>query len=93
MEHLGEELDDRRLVGILLAELHGELEGAVLEGGVVRPEDDGVPHHDVVLARSAGDAGRRVFLQTLEIAHETSSGGGRHCVDQKGASKKTSRGS
>ena len=30
MEHLGEELDNRRLVGVFLTELHGQLESSIL---------------------------------------------------------------
>jgi hypothetical protein len=37
---------------------------------VLRAEDDGVPHHDVVRARRAVDALRRVRLQALEVAHQ-----------------------
>ncbi len=81
VKHLGEELDDGRLVGVLLAELHGELEGPVLEGGVVRAEDDGVPQHDVVLARGARHPRGGVLLQALEVAHQSAAGGGRHGWD------------
>ncbi len=71
MEHLGEELDDGRLVRVLLGELHSELEGAVLERGVVGAEDDGVPHHDVVLAWRSRHAGRRILLQREKKGKET----------------------
>ena len=43
----------------------GELEGAVLEGCVVGAEDDGMPDHDVVVARRAGHARWRVLLMFL----------------------------
>lgn len=43
MEHLANELDKRRFVGVLLLELHDEPEGAVLEGRVGRAYNDGVP--------------------------------------------------
>ena len=40
----------------------GELEGAVLDGRVVGAEDDGVPDHDVVVARRSGHSSRRILL-------------------------------
>lgn len=43
MEHLANELDKRRFVGVLLLELHDEPEGSVLEGRVGRAYNDGVP--------------------------------------------------
>lgn len=43
MEHFADELDARRLVGVCLLEVHNKAEGAVLEGRVRRPDDDGVP--------------------------------------------------
>lgn len=43
VEHLADELDLRRFVGVLFLELEDELEGAVFEGGVPRSDDDGVP--------------------------------------------------
>ena len=48
---------------ILIALTDGEFEGAVLEGGVVGAEDDGVPDHDVVVARSPGHTGGGILLQ------------------------------
>ena len=33
------------------------------------PKDDGVPHHDVIVERSAVDALGRVGLHALEVAH------------------------
>ena len=78
VKHFRDEFDHGRLVGVLLAELEGQLEGAVLEGGVVGPEDDGVPQHDVVLPGRAGHARGRVLLEALEVAHEASAGGRGH---------------
>ena len=43
MKHLANELDARRLVGVLLFEVHDEAEGAVFEGRVRGADDDGVP--------------------------------------------------
>ena len=43
VEHLADELDSRRLVRILLLEMHHESKGAVLEWGIGRADDDSVP--------------------------------------------------
>jgi hypothetical protein len=43
VEHLRDELDAGRLVGVLLLEVHDEAEGAVLEGCVGGTDDYGVP--------------------------------------------------
>ena len=64
MEHLGGKLDHGRLVGVVLAEHQLQLESAVLERGVLRPEYDGVPHHYVVADRGAADPCRRVVRDT-----------------------------
>ena len=63
MEHLGEEAHLRGLVGVVLGELEDELEGPSLPGGIVRAEDDGLPHHDVVVHGGARDAAGRVVLE------------------------------
>lgn len=43
MEHLTDKLDLRRLVGILLLELHDKPECAVLKGGICRSYDHSIP--------------------------------------------------
>lgn len=43
MEHLADELDCGRFVGILLLEVHHQPKCPILEGGVGRTDDDGVP--------------------------------------------------
>lgn len=43
MEHLADELDLWRLVGVLLFKLHDESEGSVLKGRVCGADNDGVP--------------------------------------------------
>ena len=48
---------------VIILLTNGEFEGAVLEGGVVGAEDDGVPDHDVVVARSPGHTGGGILLQ------------------------------
>ena len=45
-----------------MALTYGELESAVLEWGVVGAEYDGVPDHDVVVARRSGHSSRRILL-------------------------------
>ncbi len=43
MEHLADELDARRLVGVLFLELHHQPKCAIFEGGIGGPDDDSVP--------------------------------------------------
>lgn len=43
MEHLTDELDLRRLVGVLLLELHDKSESPILERGIGRSNNNGVP--------------------------------------------------
>jgi hypothetical protein len=49
MEHLADEFDARRFVGVLLFEVHDQAEGAVFEGRVGWADDDGVPRSVPVL--------------------------------------------
>ena len=72
MEHAGDKLDDRGLVGVLLGELEGDLEGAALPRGVLGAKDDAVPAEDVVLLGRGADARGRVGHQALEVAHQPS---------------------
>ena len=69
-DHLGEELDHRRLVRVLLAELEGQLESAILKGGLVGTEDHSVPQHNVVLPWSSRHPSRRVLLLEQEIEQQ-----------------------
>ena len=66
-DHLGEKLDHWRLVRVLLAELEGQLEGAILKGSLVGTEDHSVPQHNVVLPWSSRHPSRRVLLLEQEI--------------------------
>lgn len=43
VEHLADELDAGRFVGVLLFEMHDKAKGAILERGVRWADDDGVP--------------------------------------------------
>ena len=63
VEHLGEEADVGGLVGVVLGEFQDELERPALPRGVVGAEDDGLPHHDVVVHRRSGDARGRIILE------------------------------
>ena len=76
--HLGEELDHWWFVWVLLAELEGQLEGAILKirkwGTTINiscinlkrclmwSKDNGVPQHDVVLPRSSRHPRWRILL-------------------------------
>ena len=66
-DHLGEKLDHWRLVRVLLAELEGQLESAILKGSLVGTEDHRIPQHNVVLPWSSRHPSRRVFLLEQEI--------------------------
>lgn len=68
VEHSAEELDRWRLVGVAFVEGEHQLEGAVLEGRLGWPEDDGVPDQKVVSAGGTADAARGVGGETLEVA-------------------------
>lgn len=43
VEHLADELDRRRLIGILLLKMHHQAEGAIFEGRIGGSDDHGVP--------------------------------------------------
>jgi hypothetical protein len=43
MEHLTDELDRGRLVGVLLLKLHDKSKGAILKGSVGGPDDNCIP--------------------------------------------------
>lgn len=43
VEHLADELDSRRLVWILLLEVHHKAERSIFEGSIGRADDDGIP--------------------------------------------------
>ena len=62
-KHHGHPVEYLAVIWAVLLLTDGEFEGAVLEGRVVGAEDDGVPDHDVVVARSPGNAGRGILLQ------------------------------
>ena len=70
MEHAGDELHHRGLVGVLLRELESELEGATLPWSVLRAEDHTVPVENIILIGSAANSGRRIVHKALEIAHK-----------------------
>jgi hypothetical protein len=68
VEHLADELDARRLVWVLLLEVHDKLECAVLEVRVRRPNYDRVPvsvenivsPYSSSLSLSLSEGGKRV---------------------------------
>jgi hypothetical protein len=43
VEHLANEFDARRFIGVLLLEVHHKAEGSIFKGGVCGSDDDGVP--------------------------------------------------
>lgn len=71
VEHLAEEFDGGWLVRVGFVERENEFEGSVFERGVCGTEDDSVPDHEIVGARSTGDASRRISRETFEVSNET----------------------
>lgn len=116
MEHLADELDLRRFVGVLLLELHDKSESPILKGGIGRSNNNGIPAesnkyssrtdqipikeaYQVMTLSGTGEAetpaggsvcmrcsrhqyfyfdNALMMLTDLEIAHQATSGGGRH---------------
>lgn len=52
------------------------------QGGTSLPEYHSIPQHDIVVLRSAADAGRRIMLQALEVTHQPLARRGRHGARQ-----------
>ena len=55
MEHLGDKFDLGRLVGVLLCEVHCQLEYATLPDGVRGSKDNGIPLEEGVTCRGCTD--------------------------------------
>ena len=70
VEHFGEEPDVRGLVGVVLGELQDQLERSALPRGVVGAEDDGLPHHNVVVHRCAGNSRGGIILESVGVVME-----------------------
>lgn len=65
VEHLADELDCWRLVGVLLLELHHQSKCSIFERCVCRTNNDGVPCHDIIGYRRGRHASGRIGLHTL----------------------------
>lgn len=65
VEHLADELDLRRLVRVLLFELHDESESAILEWGVGGTDNDGVPIGKAMSTQAGGR--RRSMAATYHV--------------------------
>lgn len=79
VEHFGQEADVGGLVGVVLGEFQDQLERAALPRGVVGAEDDGLPHHNVVVHRCAGNARGGIILQAGECVGVGVRGGTKEC--------------
>lgn len=66
MKHFWDKANCRRFVGIFLGELYRQLERAVLEGRIVRPENHSIPNHNIVISRRARDTCGWIFLESTE---------------------------
>lgn len=51
MEHLTDELDTGRLVGILFLEMHDQTECAIFEGSISGADNDGIPEEEYPVSR------------------------------------------
>ena len=77
----GLEEDGRRGVRVVVWEGHGELEGEIGVGGVLRPLDSGFPSHKVTVCAGKGrDARGRRCHELHELGLESVVGGGRDRV-------------
>jgi len=74
VEHFGEEFDYGWLIGVLLAELHRELESAVLKRGLMRPKYNRIPEQNVIFSRGSTHSCRRILLQPFEVSHKAPPG-------------------
>lgn len=71
MKHFREKANLWRFVWVLLRELQVELEGAILPDGILRPNDNCSPLHDIIFFRTRDDVGVVFCLDLLEVAHES----------------------
>ena len=78
VEHLADELDARRLVRVCFFEVHDQFEGSIFEGRISRTNDDCIPGHHIVGNRGGRDTSGGIGLHTLEVAHQSTTCGGRH---------------
>ena len=81
MEHSRYESHRRGLVGIILGEFEHQFERPPLPRRIVRTEYHGLPYHDVGIHGRAGDAGRRIVLQSTKVAQQTTTCAGGHDDD------------
>mmetsp|Transcript_16786 Transcript_16786/g.63876 ORF Transcript_16786/g.63876 Transcript_16786/m.63876 type:complete len:279 (+) Transcript_16786:481-1317(+) len=70
VEHLREEPHGGRLVGILLRELHRQLESATFPWRFLWAEDEGLPQQDVLIGGAPRDALGRIRLQSPKVAQQ-----------------------
>jgi hypothetical protein len=69
VEHFRNKAHSWRLVWVVFSELQSQLECASVPWSIIRPEDDSVPQHDIVILRCPADSCRWIMLQTLKVSH------------------------
>jgi hypothetical protein len=78
VKHLANELNRRRLVGILFFKVHHEPEGSVLEGRIRGTDDDGIPD-ELPVSRRVRVPGGPISGSKLSPSHDIiGHGGGRN---------------
>lgn len=79
MEHLADELDLRRLVGVLLLELHNKSKSSILERGIGRANNNGVPVENNKYSSRTDQVPKEVAYQVMTLSGtgeaETPAGG------------------
>nr|GMD58117.1 Os05g0182550 [Ipomoea batatas]GME01875.1 Os05g0182550 [Ipomoea batatas] len=71
MEHSGNKSHCWWLIWIILCKLKCQLKRTSIPRSVIRPKNNSIPKHYVVVIRSTADASWRILLQPLEIPHQS----------------------
>ena len=79
VEHLGQELDFRSFIWVILCKLNGEVETSSFPDSVLRPEDHSLPEVKRVATWSGLNAFLGcIFVHLFEVFEKTSLGIGTH---------------
>jgi len=71
MKHPWNKPNNRGFVRIILGEVKSQLESTSIPWSVLRSKDESIPMHDIVILWSSTYSHRRIFLQSLEIPHQS----------------------
>merc|ERR1719458_2174653 len=78
VKHFRDKSYSGRFVWVLLGELDCQLKRPILKRGVMWSKDNCIPEHDVVVTGGSTYTCRGILLETLEIPHQSPTGGCRH---------------